>query len=189
MKRNFIKRIMIVLFATVLVSGYSFAQDMQKKTMQMKHKQDCKCEKCIVMSKKMTAKQKAMKKHQSMMKHPADCKCGKCSAMKTKMKNMKKHSTNNTCNKSQMATKPMNKKCGADCTCTKCMEKKQNHSTTKIWNKYCPVGKEKVAPSVKTAMYKDKIIGFCCSGCKEKFLKNPEKYLGNLSADGKSLVK
>ncbi|MCX8057270.1 MAG: YHS domain-containing protein [Ignavibacteria bacterium] len=59
----------------------------------------------------------------------------------------------------------------------------------KIWNAICPVMGEPVDPEVKTVEYKGKVIGFCCKSCIKKFLKEPEKYLKNLSDDGKKLIK
>ncbi len=61
--------------------------------------------------------------------------------------------------------------------------------TAKIWNKYCPVRGEEVDPESPTVMYKGKKIGFCCPGCDKKFKADPEKYMKNLSEDGKLFIK
>lgn len=45
-----------------------------------------------------------------------------------------------------------------------------------IQQKTCPVMGEPIDKSV-SLQYKGKTIYFCCDGCKEKFLKSPEKYL------------
>jgi len=57
-----------------------------------------------------------------------------------------------------------------------------------IWNAVCPVLGNKVNPEIKTVSYKGRTIGFCCAGCDEKFKANPEKYLANLSGDGKKFL-
>ncbi len=62
-------------------------------------------------------------------------------------------------------------------------------SEAKIWNAYCPVMGDEVDPEGKTVVYKDKTIGFCCGGCIKKFNKDPEKFLKNLSPDGKTYKK
>ncbi|MBA4317661.1 MAG: hypothetical protein C0412_04605 [Flavobacterium sp.] len=69
---------------------------------------------------------------------------------------------------------------------TKTTEKK---AEVKIWNEVCPVMGNKVNPKTPTAEYKGKTIGFCCAGCDAKFKADPEKYMKNLSADGKTFVK
>ena len=58
----------------------------------------------------------------------------------------------------------------------------------KIWNKYCPIRGGEVDPETPTVEYKGKIIGFCCPGCDDKFEKDPEKYLKNLSEDGQEFI-
>ena len=47
----------------------------------------------------------------------------------------------------------------------------------------CPVMKNWVLPSeaADKVTYKDKTYYFCCGGCKEKFLAEPEKYISELS--------
>lgn len=60
--------------------------------------------------------------------------------------------------------------------------------TKKIWNAVCPVMGNKVNPKAPTVEYKGKIIGFCCAGCDATFKKDPEKYMKNLSADGKKFT-
>ncbi|MFO7445793.1 MAG: efflux RND transporter periplasmic adaptor subunit [Ignavibacteriaceae bacterium] len=72
-------------------------------------------------------------------------------------------------------------------------EQKEDHlnhenmqsSSMEIWNKVCPVLGGKVNPKVETVLFEGKTIGFCCPGCDKDFSENPEKYLSNLSSDGK----
>ena len=59
---------------------------------------------------------------------------------------------------------------------------------TKIWNAVCPVKGGEVDPETPTVQYKGKNIGFCCPGCDSKFSADPEKYMKNLSEDGKKFV-
>ena len=73
---------------------------------------------------------------------------------------------------------------------TKIEQKKESKSDVKeIWNEVCPVMGDPVDPEVKTVEYNEKVIGFCCKGCIKKFKKDPEKYLKNLSEDGKKFIK
>ena len=62
-------------------------------------------------------------------------------------------------------------------------------SSSKIWNKYCPVKGGEVDPEAPTVEYMGKTIGFCCPGCDKKFSANPEKYIENLSEDGQTFHK
>ncbi|RPI66072.1 MAG: YHS domain-containing protein [Ignavibacteriales bacterium] len=57
------------------------------------------------------------------------------------------------------------------------------------WNVVCPVLGNKVNLKVKTVEYDGKTYGFCCPGCDNEFQENPEKYLRNLSSDGKKFIK
>lgn len=82
----------------------------------------------------------------------------------------------------QNETKPVKEKAKTEKTTVKKTDAK------KIWNAVCPVMGEKVNPKAPTAEYKGKTIGFCCAGCDEKFKKDPEKYMKNLSKDGKKFV-
>lgn len=75
---------------------------------------------------------------------------------------------------------------------TKTVQAKTTDTKTvakKIWNEVCPVMGNKVNPKTPTAEYKGKTIGFCCAGCDSKFKADPETYMKNLSADGKTFVK
>ncbi len=65
----------------------------------------------------------------------------------------------------------------------------EKKAEVKIWNEVCPVMGNKVNPKTPTAEYKGKTIGFCCAGCDKKFKADPEAYMKNLSADGKTFVK
>ena len=56
------------------------------------------------------------------------------------------------------------------------------------WNKVCPVKGEEVDADSPTVEYNGKVYAFCCPGCDTKFAKNPEKYIKNLSEDGKKFV-
>jgi YHS domain-containing protein len=82
-------------------------------------------------------------------------------------------------------TKPAKEK--AKTVQAKTTEKKAE--VKKIWNEVCPVMGNKVNPKTPTAEYKGKTIGFCCAGCDKKFKADPETYMKNLSADGKTFVK
>jgi Cu(I)/Ag(I) efflux system membrane fusion protein len=55
----------------------------------------------------------------------------------------------------------------------------------KIFNEVCPVLGEPVSEKAPVVEYKGKLIGFCCKGCDKKFIVDPEKYMENLSQDGK----
>jgi len=48
-------------------------------------------------------------------------------------------------------------------------------------NKICPVKDEIVNDNAPAVIYKNKIIGFCCPGCDDVFLKNPEIYEAKLN--------
>jgi YHS domain-containing protein len=75
---------------------------------------------------------------------------------------------------------------------TKQKAAKENVKTSKpkqIWNAYCPIMGEEVDAAVQTVDYKGKTIGFCCKKCIKKFNAAPEKYLKNLSGDGKKFTK
>lgn len=56
------------------------------------------------------------------------------------------------------------------------------------FNSVCPVLGNKISKKAPKVLYKGKIITFCCPGCDKKFIDNPEKYMGNLSADGKTFI-
>ncbi|MDP2366255.1 MAG: YHS domain-containing protein [Ignavibacteria bacterium] len=56
------------------------------------------------------------------------------------------------------------------------------------WNKVCPVKGNEIEKDSPTVEYNGKVYAFCCPGCDTKFAKNPEKYLKNLSEDGKKFV-
>ncbi len=57
------------------------------------------------------------------------------------------------------------------------------------FNTVCPITGEEVDASTETVTYENKIYGFCCPGCIDKFSSNPEKYIKNLSEDGKTFLK
>jgi YHS domain-containing protein len=56
------------------------------------------------------------------------------------------------------------------------------------WNAVCPVRGNKVDPKANKVEYKGKVYGFCCNGCDDKFINDPETYLKNLSNDGKTFL-
>lgn len=43
-------------------------------------------------------------------------------------------------------------------------------------NEFCPVENEKINSMITQLIYNNVVIGFCCEGCDEAFLKNPEAY-------------
>lgn len=60
----------------------------------------------------------------------------------------------------------------------------QASESKEIWNTHCPVQEGEVDPAVPTVQYKGKTIGFCCPGCDDKFMENPEKYMEKFNEDG-----
>lgn len=71
------------------------------------------------------------------------------------------------------------------------MEEAVDHAqhTAVLFNEVCPVLGNPVSDGVEPVKYKGKLYGFCCAGCDTKFAKDPEKYLKNLSSDGKTFTK
>ncbi len=65
---------------------------------------------------------------------------------------------------------------------------KEVDSKLDAWNAVCPVRGEKIDPKANKVEYNGKIYGFCCNGCDNKFIANPEKYSKNLSDDGKAFT-
>lgn len=57
-----------------------------------------------------------------------------------------------------------------------------------IFNAVCPVMGKPVDVELTTVEYQGKLIAFCCAGCETKFTANPEKYIKNLSEDGKTFL-
>lgn len=57
-----------------------------------------------------------------------------------------------------------------------------------VFNEVCPVMGKKVDLDGAKVEYNGKLYAFCCDGCETKFSKNPEKYLKNLSEDGKKFL-
>lgn len=58
----------------------------------------------------------------------------------------------------------------------------------KSFNSVCPVQGEEVDTDAPKILYKGKVYGFCCKGCDDKFIKDPERYIKNLSSDGKKFL-
>ncbi len=65
---------------------------------------------------------------------------------------------------------------------------KEVDSKLEAWNAVCPVRGEEIDPEANKVEYNGKIYGFCCNGCDNKFMANPDKYSKNLSEDGKTFV-
>ena len=57
-----------------------------------------------------------------------------------------------------------------------------------VWNKVCPVCAGEVTTDLETVTYDGKVYGFGCAGCPEKFGKNPENFVKNLSEDGAEFI-
>ncbi len=57
-----------------------------------------------------------------------------------------------------------------------------------VFNTVCPVLGEEISSERTNVLYKGKIYGFCCKGCDKKFIADPERYLKNLSKDGKTFI-
>ncbi|MCS7053236.1 MAG: YHS domain-containing protein [Ignavibacterium sp.] len=57
-----------------------------------------------------------------------------------------------------------------------------------VFNTVCPVMGKPVDAELTKVEYEGKIIAFCCSGCEDKFKANPEKFMKNLSEDGKTFL-
>ena len=79
--------------------------------------------------------------------------------------------------------------CTSSDSCCKEKPAAKESSTSKIWNKVCPVMGEDIDANVATVEYDGKTIGFCCKKCVAKFQKAPAKYLKNLSDDGTKFIK
>ncbi len=57
-----------------------------------------------------------------------------------------------------------------------------------VWNKVCPVCGDEVDPDLETVTHDGKVYGFGCAGCPEKFGKDPENFVKNLSEDGSKFI-
>ncbi len=57
-----------------------------------------------------------------------------------------------------------------------------------VFNAVCPVMGNPVDVEGAKVEYEGKLYAFCCAGCETKFTSNPEKYLRNLSEDGKTFL-
>jgi YHS domain-containing protein len=75
-----------------------------------------------------------------------------------------------------------------DSTIASVLTVKKVDSSLAAWNAVCPVRGEEIDPEANKVEYNGKIYGFCCNGCDSKFSKDPEKYLNNLSEDGKTFI-
>jgi len=56
------------------------------------------------------------------------------------------------------------------------------------WNKVCPICGDEVDPGLETVTHEGKVYGFGCAGCPEKFDKDPENFVKNLSEDGAEFI-
>ncbi len=56
------------------------------------------------------------------------------------------------------------------------------------FNSVCPVLGNKISKKAPKVLFKGEIISFCCPGCDKKFIADPEKFMANLSADGKNFI-
>ncbi|GAB4140214.1 MAG: hypothetical protein Fur0015_10630 [Ignavibacteriales bacterium] len=70
---------------------------------------------------------------------------------------------------------------------SKSMDKMESQ-TSVIWNELCPLDGEKINKNGVKSSFKGKTIAFCCDECKAEFDKQPEKYMKNLSKDGKKFL-
>lgn len=57
-----------------------------------------------------------------------------------------------------------------------------------VFNSVCPVMGNPVDLDGEKVEYNGKLIAFCCAGCEDKFNANPEKFMKNLSDDGKTFL-
>lgn len=48
-------------------------------------------------------------------------------------------------------------------------------------NEICPVEGKEINLKLTQVIYNNEVIGFCCEGCDEAFLKNPKAYLEKLN--------
>lgn len=67
-------------------------------------------------------------------------------------------------------------------------EQTQTVDLNKPFNTVCPVSGEEVDLEI-TYQYEGKTYALCCKTCLKKFKNDPEKYIGKLSEDGKSIKK
>lgn len=67
-------------------------------------------------------------------------------------------------------------------------DNKEMHEGIKVWNSVCPLDGKEIAKGGATSEFKGKKIGFCSKDCKVAFDKKPEKYMKNLSIDGKKFI-
>ncbi len=56
------------------------------------------------------------------------------------------------------------------------------------FNSVCPVLGEEVDLNGPKVFYNGKVYGFCCKGCDEKFMRNPEYYAKRISVDGQKFL-
>lgn len=68
----------------------------------------------------------------------------------------------------------------------------ENKSVSKseltVFNAVCPVMGNPVDLEGVKVEYNGKLYAFCCAGCETKFSSNPEKFIKNLSEDGKTFL-
>lgn len=72
---------------------------------------------------------------------------------------------------------------------TKTEVKKEEKAASKTpFNSVCPVSGEEIDGDITTT-HEGKTYALCCKRCLKKFEKDPEKYIKNLSEDGKKFKK
>ncbi len=80
--------------------------------------------------------------------------------------------------------------CDVD-TATKTSEAKNQEEVKAeltVFNAVCPVMGNPVDLDGAKVEYDGKLYAFCCAGCETKFASNPQKFLKNLSEDGKTFL-
>ena len=60
----------------------------------------------------------------------------------------------------------------------------KSDSESGAWNKICTVCGGEVNAELKTVTYDNKVYGFGCVGCPEKFEEKPQDYVKNLNEEG-----
>ena len=61
--------------------------------------------------------------------------------------------------------------------------------SAELANEVCPVSLDEFAEADISLLHEGKQINLCCNKCRRKFLKTPDKYLRNLSAEAQLLYK
>lgn len=116
-----------------------------------------------------------------------------CSTEKSEKGSVQKENCDISDKKTNYEKKTEEACCSADKKSSKNTETKiddNSSETLKPFNLVCPVTGEEIDPEqAKTVTYNGKVYGFCCPRCADKFNKDPESYIKNLSEDGKTFLK